>query len=182
MRHAFRITLIVMCLAVLTGGTASTRREFVLIASSDISAKTEEDTTIGQYYTVSYRLPANLQVSHVERAVLELYVDVRAKVRDDYRNEAPMLEVYALKSRFSGSVAPGELDAAICSARPVARGRGRRVLIDITEIFRAHLSGRLNNNGIVVGTLTGARDGDFTILSNRLPGNAVGRLRIFTNY
>lgn len=180
MRLRAEVSLVVTCLAILAGGGTPATGATLLIGSSDVSAHADEDTTTGQYYTLSYRLPANLSPTRIERAVLEVYVDVGAKVRDDYINDAPMLEVCALKQPYSGTLVRADLDLATDSARPIARGRARRVMVDITEIFRAQLSGRLENNGLVVGTLTGPRDGDFTILSNRLPGGAVGRVLIYT--
>jgi hypothetical protein len=167
-------------LGALAAPTHASARQFVLIPPSAASSHTEPDTMVGQYYTISYQLPEGLRARKLDRVLLELYLDVRAKPREDYVNEAPVVEVYALKAASHGSVEPGDLDNATRAGRPVALGSSRRVLVDVTKIVVAQLSGTLQNNGLVVGSMTGEREGDFTLLSNRLPGGAVGRLRIYT--
>jgi hypothetical protein len=109
-----------------------------------------------------------------------LYVDVRAKVRDGYLNEAPVLEVYALTQAWAGAVDPQIMDPETRAVRAVALGEGRRVLLDITDIVRDHLAGRVDNHGLVLGSVTGRREGDFQLVSGALPGDSVGRLRLYT--
>jgi len=73
-----------------------------------------------------------------------------------------------------------DLDTATRAVRAIALGRDRRVLLDITAIVRADLAGRLPNHGLVLGSVTGSREGDFTLVSGRLPGSAVGRVRVYS--
>lgn len=170
-------------IALLTGTTVTdATKQIVLINSGDITLRTDPDTTVGAYYTVSYSAPEGLTTDNLERVILEVYLDVSAKAREEYVNEAPVLEVYALKEPFVSRLEPESLDRATRSVRPVARGAGRRVVIDITSIVRAHLQGTLINNGIVIGSLTGMREGQFTILSDRLPDGAVGRIFIYQRH
>jgi hypothetical protein len=181
----------------LTAGTVRTDspRQFVLIRSDEVAAHTDTDTTVGQYYTVSYDLPVSLRAQDLEIALLEIYMDVRAKPRLEYSNapegdqpekaieyvnEAPVIEVYALTQPYAGSVDLERFDAATRAVRPVALGTGRRVLIEITDILRGQLDGRIPNHGIVLGSLTGTRDGDFALVQDKLPKSAIGRLRIYT--
>ena len=182
MRRVTELVVLAIGLFLVTGAAQTdTRRQLLLIRSADATARAEADTSFGQYYTLSYRLPSDLRAERLERAVLELYLDVRAKPRGEYVNEAPVVEVYALKGSFAGSVQPEKLDVTTGTMRPVALGDGRRVLIDITEIVRAHLDGTLRNDGLVVGSLTGMREGDFSLVSDKFPQGAVGRVRIYTS-
>jgi hypothetical protein len=183
MKRLSKISLILVGFIVLTGAAATDpRKQVVLIPSSDVMLRTDPDTTVGQYYTVSYSLPEGLTSADLERAILEVYVDVSAKARGEYVNEAPVLEVFALKGPFRRFLDPDALDPKTRAGRPVVAGAGRRVLIDVTGIVRAHLEGTIENHGLVVGSLLGMREGEFTLLSGRLPQGAVGRLRVYRRH
>lgn len=169
--------------AMLTGATATDATKHVVrLNANDVTLRTDPDTTVGAYYTVSYSPPAGLNTDNLDRAILELYLDVSAKARDEYVNEAPVFEVYALKEPFVATLDPELLDRDTRSSRPIAAGLGRRVVIDVTSIVRAHLQGTVVNNGIVIGSLTGMREGQFTILSGKLPEGAVGQLLMFRRH
>ena len=167
----------------------------LLIRSSDVIAHTEADTSVGQYYTVSYQLPSDLHIEDLENAILEIYLTVRAKPRTEasngpegnvpehtiqYINEAPVVEVFALREAYTGSVDLERLDTATKASRPVALGASRRVLIDVTSIVRAQLDGSAANFGFILGSVTGEREGDFSVVSDRFPHGAVARLRFYT--
>ena len=151
----------------------------LLIHSSDATARVEADTSIGRYYTLTYQLPAGLQSGRLERAILELYVDVSVKVREEHLNEAPVLEVYALRAPYAGAFEAKDLDEGTRVVRPVTLGENRRVLFDITKIVRAYLTGTTGNNGLIVGSLTGMREGDFRLVPGKLAADAVGQIRIY---
>lgn len=161
-------------------GAAPARRQLILIRESDATARTEADTTLGRYYTLSYTLPDGISSHAVDLAILELYLDMRAKARENSTNEAPVVDVYALKRAYAGTVGTEDIDAGTHVDRPVALGSRRRVLIDITSIVHAHLDGRIANRGLVVGSLTGQRDGDIQLRTDVLGGHVVGRVRIYT--
>jgi len=181
MWRLIKLSAIATALVVLTGAARTqTERELILIRSSDVTARAETDTSIGQYYTLSYQLPTDLPSERLDQAILELDVDVRAKSRDEYVNEAPVLQVYALHEPYTGVVEASSLDTLTYATRPVALGNNRRVLLDITRIVRAHLTGALDNNGLILGSLTGMREGDFSLVSGRLATDAVGQVRIYT--
>ncbi len=180
MMAIIRWTAVALGLVVLTGGASDrSRTEFLSIRSSDVTARTETDASIGQSYTTTLPLPADLTASDLDRAILEFYVNVNAKSRDAYVNETPLIEVYALTSPFSGTLAFDRVDTRTRVARPVTLGRGHRVILDITPIVRGQLSGRITNHGLVIGSLTGPREGDYTLVSGRLPDSAVARVRIY---
>jgi hypothetical protein len=156
-------------------------KDVILIARQSIATHNETDETLAQYYTVLYALPAGLNEAQLQRAILEVYVDVGAKARDGYLNEAPVLEVCALSTPYAGAISEETLVLATRAMRPVSLGGDRRVVIDITEIVRANLKGETGNNGIVLGSLTGRRDGDFSILSGKFDNGATAQLRIYSS-
>lgn len=181
MTNSLRFMVLALAWVVLTGADAVSPAEktSVMIRANDVAARSEQDPTIGQYYTIQYALPEKLTGQQVERAILELYVDVRAKAREDYVNQAPTLEVYAPTEALTGGVEIESLDGETRAGRPVALGEGRLVRIDVTKIIRAHLSGALENDGLVIGSLSGMREGDFTVIENRFPDGAAARLNIY---
>lgn len=176
-----RIAAAVLASLALTGTTPPDRtRETVLIRPADVTVHDEPDTTLGPYYTVSYAWPDGLTSSLLNRAILEVFLDVTAKPRDEFLNASPLLEVYALTEPLTGAFDPAHLERTGRAIRPVAAGVGRRVVLDVTAIVRAHLEGRIQNHGLIIGSLTGERDGAFTLRSGGLPEGAVGRMLFFT--
>jgi hypothetical protein len=164
------------------GAAASEReptRSSVLIRSNDVAVHSDADTALAPYYTVAYALPGGLESTRIERAILELVVDVGAKSRGEYVNEAPVLEVYALTQPFAGSVDLEAIDRATRAVRPVARGESRWVKIDVTRIVRAHAAGA-SNYGLLLGSVTGMREGTFTIRSNTFEGDGIARLTVYS--
>lgn len=173
---AFAASIAILAMA----PVARSGRTLIAIRSADVTARADADTSIGRYLTLSYQLPAGVQASQIDHATLEIYLDVRSKSRDGYVNEAPVVEAFALREPFAGTVNLGVLDERTRSRRPVARGHAKRVLLDITGMVRAHLDHTLDNDGIILGSLTGMREGDFRLVSGRLPPPAVARVRIYT--
>jgi hypothetical protein len=179
MRYLIGYLTLAVATTLLTGGANDDSRRVVTIRSTDVTARTDPDTSLGQYYTISYAVPAGLSAVRLDQALLELYVDVRAKVRDEYVNEAPVLEIYAMIRPFAGSVEPERLDSQTRVVRPVSLGLRKRVVLDITKIVRAQVAGELSNNGVVLGTVTGSRDGDFRLVEGLLGEGVVGRIRLY---
>jgi hypothetical protein len=177
------MVLMALAFVVLTAAVRTDpNQQVILIRSNDVTLRTDPDTTLAAYYTVSYSPPGDLQSGELQRAILELYVDVSAKSREDYRNEAPVLEVYALTEPFSDVLDREKLDEASRVVQPVAAGEGRRVVLDVTRIVRSHLNGRLENNGLVKGSVTGMREGEFALVSGRLPGGAVAQVHVYRRH
>jgi len=182
MEALLKLSAIAMTVVSLAGPASTDtdpRRIVIPIHADDVSAHIDQDSTIGQYYVVTYRLPQGLR-GELEHALLELYFDVRADSLDGYVNEAPVLEVYAFETPYVGTIETGNLDVAYRAVRPVALGTARRVVLDITGIVRAHLSSVLPNNGLFVGSLAGYAWGEFRLAAGDLPAGTLGRVRIYT--
>lgn len=109
-------------------------------------------------------------------------VGVSAKQREGYASEAPVLEIYALMEPLSENFDPGRLHRASRSVRPVAVGADRHVVVDITTIVRSHLEGAIGNHGLVLGSVTGMREGEFIVVPGNFPQGAVARVRIYRRH
>lgn len=172
-----------LAVGVLTGATPTdSNKQTILIRSSDVTVRVDPDTTIGRHFTVAYSLPQDLTGADLERAILEVSIDVTAKRRGDYVNPAPVFEVFALDEPYGEGFDPEILHADGRVVRPVALGESRRVVLDVTEIVRSHLDGTVENNGLIVGSLTGMREGDFVFVYGRFPEGAVGQLRLYRRH
>ncbi|HET6348473.1 MAG TPA: hypothetical protein VFH88_05245 [Candidatus Krumholzibacteria bacterium] len=153
-------------------------RMVVPIRAAAVAVHAENENN-GRYYTVQYALPVGLAKEELEHAYLELYVDVETKDRGGAFDDTPVLQVYPLKRPSTGAVEAKDLEKSVRAGRPVAVGEGRHVIVDITRIVEAQITGRIANSGIVVGSVTGLRDGDFRIVPGRFDGNALAQLRIY---
>jgi len=178
-----KISLGVIAWLVLIGaGRSDPTKQVILIQSSDVTLRADPDSAVGRYYTLSYEPPEALSGADLERAVLELVVDVSAKQREGYVSEAPVLEIYALIEPLSDDFDPGRLHRASRSVRPVAAGAGRHVVLDITTIVRSHLEGAIRNHGLVLGSVTGMREGEFIVVPGNFPQGAVAQVRIYRRH
>ena len=176
-------TAIGMACVVLTGAAVAppAGKITVVIRGIDVEAHAGRDSTMGQYCVVQYTLPQGLVARQVERAILELYINVGAKARGEYINEAPMIEVFALTESPNGGVDVEQLDNATRAGRPVALGESRLVRIDITKIVRAHVAEALPNHGLAIGSLSGMREGDVSLVADMFGDGAIGRVNIYAS-
>lgn len=152
----------------------------VAISSDDVTVHEESDTTLGDFYTMPCPLPSGMGASQIDRVFLELYVDVTPLQRGDYLDTTPVvIEVFAMPSEPTGSIQPASLELAGGVVRPVRVGSGRRVTLDITRIARSFAAGEVDNNGLIIGSLTGSRNGAFVVREDGFRSRARAQLRIY---
>jgi hypothetical protein len=162
----------------LGASTGHAKRISLNLSSADLTAQTPDDPGLGTYYVLNFRVPPG--AARVQWAFLEFYVDVASRAREGMENQTPLFEVYPLKSAFSGEVDPAEFQAQdLPTTRHVVAGSGRRVVIDITEIVNSYAANPASNHGLIVGSLTGTRDGLFTIRSGDFGPSSLGRITFF---
>lgn len=154
-------------------------KAIIALTQDAIEAHTDADS-LGQYYTLQFDLPQSLDSNTLEHVLLEFYADVDVKSRNGVFDETPVLEVFALREPFDAGIQSESLDFETKVSRPIAVGERRHVVFDITSIVRAHLGGTLENNGLVVGSISGLRDGNVTIRAGQLAGSAVAQVRIYS--
>ena len=180
MKNTMFVLLLIGIALLITTDAALADKRTLPLSTRDVTTRIDADSTVGQYYTFALPLPSGVAASRVEKAILEVYLHVAANPREGFVNDSPMLEVFALTEAFGSALDTGKLEQTTGVARPVALGDNRRVLIDVTRIVRAYLNGTRTNHGLVVGSLTGMREGDFRVATGRLPGSAVAQLHVYT--
>lgn len=118
----------------------------------------------GNYYIIEFDLPQS--ISSVRHAWLEAYVDV-SLANEELPDAAPMLDVYVLKRTLSGEPTPSDFETTrIPLSRPIALGANRLMRIDISEFAKTILAEPGRNHGLVIGSLSGARTGNFALRSD----------------
>ena len=172
MRHAKTIGIATL-FALFVLGTALGAEETILIRASNVTMYTPSDTTLGDFYVLQYSLPQNIATSELRMAILEMYIDIDARELNGYRNPSPLLEVYALTEALDGNLDSTKLRRPSPTVRNVRVGEKRLVRLDITEIMNYHINEPSMNHGLVVGSLTGGRNGLFTLIINEL-GDTIG--------
>jgi hypothetical protein len=132
---------------------------------------------LGDVYLLRFDLPA--EMASVRRAYLELYVDAASRAIDGSANDTPVIEVYALKSPFSGTVDPSQFKPqTIPTARNAVARTNKRFVTDITEIVRAFATDATTNHGLLVGSVTGDREGVYAIRTDGFEGKGVARITV----
>jgi hypothetical protein len=169
--------LSVLC-ALLTQ-TAAAQERTVTLTANNVTSHTTTDATLGAYYTVAFEVPSIPEGARLDHAVLEVYLDVASKARDEYVNDTPVLEVFALRNDFDGDLNPANWDAATRATRPLLLGEEKYVVMDVTGIIRSLLVDPSKNHGLVIGSLTGMREGDFTVRTGLFPDSGLLRLRLY---
>ena len=151
-------------------------RHTVELTAKELTAFTPSNTAYGDYYVVTIDVPDVLQGKELLGAFMEFVVDVDSRTINEVSNETPMLELYALSEDFGNELEPGKLEKNTPTRRNVVVGDNRRVKIDITPIVKGFLANPNSNHGLVLGSLSNARDGLFDVKS------ANGRLATITYY
>ncbi len=151
--------LFVVCLGcgIATDVAAQTQR--IDLTSSNVQRIT---TLEGNHYVIEFDIPEG--IVSVRHAWMEVRMDVSAREPEPVADPAPMLEVYMLKNALTGDPVPADFESTrLPMSRPVALGPNRLVKLDITEFVQRILADPRTNHGIVVGSLTGARTGEFVV-------------------
>jgi hypothetical protein len=163
--------------ALLAGATAAlAARHAVDLTAGDVTAYGASAGKAARYFSVKVPIPEVIRGKELYGAYVEMYVDVETVERDGPVNNAPVLEAFALESAVAGEVDEKQLGVPAFGPRNVARGENRRVVLDVTDIVRAYLDDPASNHGLIIGSLTGIRDGRFTVKTGVLGRDAMARV------
>jgi len=155
-------------------------RTSLYLDAATVTTFTPEDPSLGAYYLLTFSLPP--EASHAKWVYVEFYVDVSAREHQDVNDPTPILDVFALKlsEGYGGSLDPAQFETLrVPMARPVAAGENRRVVIDVSEIVHRRAGEPVGTCALVIGSLTGSRDGLFTIKTDRLDQPGIARVTVF---
>ena len=172
--------------------TAQASKRTISLGASDVTTYTPTGADLGKYYTFQFQLPSDIQAGNLEIATLEFYVDVQAFRRGEWQmldkdsvetigflNNTPALELYPLKSAFSGQVDFAQFDEKFRVVRQLIVGNDKRVVMDVTSVVRSYLRSPSKNHGFVVGSLSEMREGDFTIRTGILSPGCAAQIHIY---
>jgi len=171
------VMVAILCLGY--ASDASAERTTMYITASALTTYPAQSTEEGDCFVLQIGLPANLSGKVIEHAYLELYLDVASIERGGYVENTPVVQAYALNAPFQGTVDINQFNVAISPLpRNVLVGSGQRLVLDVTGMIRAIRADSLNHHGLLIGSLTGRRDGLFSVRSDRFPTSAVAKLII----
>jgi len=172
---------------------ARAAKRSISLTVTDVGTQTPVDTSLAAFYTIDFELPSDIEPSVLRIAVLEFYADVESFVRGDwvflsedsvetvgYLNDSPVLELYPLKSAFSGQLDSSQLDRRYGVTQPLVVGENRRVVLDVTSVARAYLKSPSQNYGFVIGSLTEMREGKFTLQAGSFSDGSLAKLHLYT--
>jgi hypothetical protein len=108
-----------------------------------------------------------------------VYLDLDSIEQVGYRHIAPMIEVYALTSNFTGTYEPSNVIKTTRVIRPVPLGENQRVVLDITPIVREHLRSPTTNHGLILGCFSGWKEGDFELKRGSFENASDVRIRAY---
>lgn len=161
----------------------------VTIPSANMTTYQTQEEDRGDYFMLEFRVPSAVSGKDMDAIILELYVDASAYSRradlyenaapgkpEAFVNDAPTLQVFVPKSSYQGGVDAGALDLDLRVSEPILVGEGKRMLIDVTRLLQGVVAGTETNYGLVLGSITGMRDGNFTILSGSVASGAVAKI------
>jgi len=170
------MTVVVVSLLLIAAMPAHAERLVVDLGAQHITDYTPAEQGLGKYYTLAIPIPEAIDGKEIFGAYLELYLDVDAREIDELVSDTPHLDVYTLTQSLGESMSEEALGTAAPEPGYVMRGENRRVVRDITGIVRGYLDAPSSNYGLILGSLTGVRDGLFTVKSGVLDQGVVARL------
>jgi hypothetical protein len=163
--------------SVLDGALSSlSAKEWVgTVAAVQVTTHDPTDATLGDYYTFSSPLPAELAGREIRDAVLECYVDVNAREVNGYLNDSPMLQLFILELPLVGEPEPAMFRMPSPAIRNVPLGLQQKVVLNVRDLvtYIANAGGG-SPPELIMGSLTGTRDGKFILRTDVLPeGDAI---------
>jgi hypothetical protein len=131
----------------------------------------------GPYYVLLITPPEDLRAAR--QAWLELRADVVVPEINGFRDATVIFQAFMLKNALDGD--PNDEDfepLRIPMSRPVAVGTERSVKIDVTEYLQRILADPSRNHGLLFGSVTGQRRGDFEVKRDAFGTGVVARLNV----
>jgi hypothetical protein len=158
-----KIIMLTALFLALAGGVEAAKYQ-VNLGSDRVQKITPEEEGLGPYYVVTFEVPREAQGREIFRATLEVEMDVSAReLTEGYTNESPVVEVFVITETFGEAFDPEEAERLEEVERNMAVGTGRRVRLDITRFVQDLVNNKRVNHGLVIGSLTGPRDGVFEV-------------------
>jgi hypothetical protein len=167
--------LAVLVFGMVSGASAQVRH--VDIPNSNLTAHAARTEGEGPYYVLALTLPAEIRVAR--QAWLELRADLSVPEMNGFRDPTSIFQVFMLKNELSGDPTEEDFETLrVPMSRPVAVGTERSIKIDVTEYVQRILGDPSVNHGLILGSVTGERRGNFQIKSDAFGAGIVARLNV----
>jgi hypothetical protein len=149
----------------------------VELASRDVASYTTAQEEFGTFHVVEFTIPEDLAGKRLDTVMLELYVDV-SLMEGVAEETTPVVEILPLTEKFAGDGVP-KFTPTSTAVRNVVPGERRKLLLDITEMAKGWIAEPETNHGVIIGTLTGPKDGTITLRDDVLGGGKVAKVTFF---
>ncbi len=165
--------LTVIFLLLLCSG-AQGRIATLVLQTTDFATYTTPQAQLGTFHTVKFSVPEEVVGKRLDLVILELYVDV--SINDEWREEsAPVIEVLPLTAAFAGN-GVAEFVPTSTAVRNVIPGERKKLLLDITGIVKGWIAAPESNHELIIGTLTGPKEGTFALRDGVLGAGNVAKV------
>jgi hypothetical protein len=160
-------------------GPSLAEKSVITISSNDVASFEADTPGLGDYYVMGVELPPLVEGQEILSAMLEFRVDAQGiELIEGYVNDTPRIEIYALTNPLTNRFDPSCFRKPAMSVMNVPSGYDRSVKVDVTEAIRCFADDPSTNHGFVVGSLTGSRDGAFSLKNDAFGTGTVGKLTI----
>lgn len=172
-RRTIQLACMIGILAI-SATAASSKTIDLEFTRGEIRAIPNPQDSLQTLFILKFDMPERLTQLNIDGAYLEFFVDASHKAA--LTDRSVLIEVYPLSSDPNGT---GSIDFEKTRAvRNVNLGTGKRVVMDVTDVIQDWHAGRRQNHGLVIGGLSGAKDGRFVIRADKIGRGVAARLRI----
>ena len=147
-----------------------------LVSSSSVLSRTPGNEELGDFYVLQFAPPDDLTLREFEEALLEFYVDASTALDAGSSSGQALIEVYLLTGNVAGDVSREDLNQGTRMVRNVRTGENRLVRLNITQAIKEILTNPSSNHGLVIGSLTGGRNGLFELRRHSFGPNDDARI------
>jgi len=147
------------------------------LASRDVASYSTAQDQLGTFHVMAIAIPEDVVGKRLDTATLELYVDV--SLNDEAsEGSTPVIEVLPLTNAFAGDGKPTFAPTSP-AVRNVVPGERRKLLLDITDIVKGWIANPGTNHGLIIGSLTGNKEGEFSLRNDVLGAGVVAKVTFF---
>lgn len=163
---SFVVVVVTVIVLVSVIHVAHAGRVTVPVVSTAFQSHSSADTAHGEYYTLSFSVPQELDGKTLMSATLVFGLDVSTREIDGITLLTSVLEVYPLTSAFVDETSLENKDSKLSVRRVVSTGSDRRVSLDITGIVDYYRANPSKNYGLMLGSISDSREGLFSVLTD----------------
>jgi len=141
-----------------------------------LTAVSPADDSLGQYFLIDVVLPHEIDGSvELTDAYIELHMDLTTSIDSELLANMAKVEIYPLSGSASGEITMDDV-GRVLRRRLVPVGSNRVVRLDILRYVQNIIANPEENNGLVVGSLRGSRNGHFTVRQGEIAAGVYAKI------